>query len=166
MFRRGGKRVQHAGTLSHAIFQRRCPGFQHGEYIVARFSVMDDHRQFQLRRQIELSFEYLLLQFSRVFIPMVVKAYLTNGNDFAMVRECLQALQYRLIKRVDIVGMDADRHEYAEAPIGKRQDLFTRDQVNCGDDYALDTGLGGTSQHLCTVMRVFVKVEVAVRIDQ
>ena len=73
--------------------QIRCVLLYNTKCIFRRITTVNIYRKSDLSRQIKLSDEPLLLNLSRLHIPVVIKTNLTDSNHFRIVTHFLQTRQ-------------------------------------------------------------------------
>ena len=105
--------------------QIRCVLLYNKKCIFRRITTVDIYRKPDLSRQIKLSDEPLLLNLSRLHIPVVIKTNLTDSNHLRIVTHFLQTRQRIIVQLADLVRMDTDSRINCRILMCQRKCIFT-----------------------------------------
>ena len=134
-----------------------------GQRVAVSLAVVDDHRQVQLQRQLQLGPEHLLLEVAgRVLRPVVVKADLTDGHHLGFPRHPPQRVHVLRHKVAAVLRMDAHGGVHMGVPRRQIDSRLRGRQRAAGGDH--QTVKGG--KHRVTVGVKGLVVIMGVGVEQ
>ena len=110
---------------------------------------MDNHRQAQLLRQLQLGVEHLLLEIAGwVFLPVVVQADLPDGPHLGMDGQGAERIQPAVLPGAAVGGVDPDGGVDMGKPLRQLHRRFGALQLTAGVEDQLHPPPGHGGQHL------------------
>ena len=120
-----------------------------GEAVGVRVAVVDDDGQIQLHRQRQLTAQHVpLMLLGRIFLPVVVKPDLADGNGLRVPRHLPQHVDIRRYKRRAVLGMIPHRRVDVGVLLRDRHRLAGGFEVAAGIDDQPHAVLGHGSEQL------------------